>query len=125
MYNFRNSGMGINPDTGLTWQEEYEASLQQDNQDNGGFLSNIDWGKVGLIGGGLALAGLAAWNIFGGNDKENVTIYNDLGQPVGEKKQKKPEIMGIERNTFFAIIGLLVATAIITTIVILKRKGKI
>ena len=116
MYNFRNAG--INPDTGLTYQEEYEASLQEEN---GGLFSNINWGLVGGIATGLVGTGLLAWNIFGGKNKETNVTYDSQ---TGTVRTEEDEILGMKRNDFFGLLGILIVAALITTIYIVKKRKR-
>lgn len=114
MYNFRSDA--INPQTGLTWQEEYEASLQEEN---GGWFSNIDWGKVGGITAGLVGTGLLAWNIFGGDNNETNVTYDSQ---TGTVRAEENKILGMKRNDFFGLLGILIVAALITTIYVVKKR---
>ena len=100
MYNFRNAG--VNPDTGLTYQEEYEASLQENE-------SNVNWGAIGSFLGAL------------GSGVIN-TLYGGTTQTQPEIEEEK--VLGIKKQNFNILLGVIIIGGLTATLIYLKRKGK-
>lgn len=102
MYDFRNAG--INPDTGLTYQEEYEASLQED--------SGINWDNV------AGVLGTIGTGVLG-------TLYGGTSGATTPAIEEEKTIAGLKASTFYTIIGLAIVVGLIALIIKLRRSGKL